>query len=101
MLVVGSAGFREVEPLTGAGKVFTIVFILAGVGTALSTVGAVFEFVVEGALLQLRRRKRMDRSIAQSEEVEVVEGSPLCGRSLDQCAIRETTGALVLARCQG
>jgi voltage-gated potassium channel len=38
-----------------------------------------------------------DRYEFRLEEVNVVEGSPLCGRTLDQCAIRETTGALVLA----
>ena len=36
---ISTVGFREVEPLNGAGKVFTIVLILAGVGTAFYAFG--------------------------------------------------------------
>ena len=47
---ITTVGFREVEPLDGAGQLFTIVLILAGVGTALYTLTVGLELIVEGHL---------------------------------------------------
>ena len=47
---VTTVGFREIHPLTTAGKIFTIALILVGVGTALYTFGVVLEALVEGHL---------------------------------------------------
>ena len=61
---VATVGFREVQPLDTAGKVFTVVLILVGVGTALYTFSVVLETLLEGHLSQLFGRRRMDRKIA-------------------------------------
>ena len=45
---ITTVGFREVRPLGTAGKIFTIVLILAGVGTALYAFSVVLESLVEG-----------------------------------------------------
>ena len=45
---VATVGFREVRPLDDAGKVFTIILILVGVGTALYTFSVVLETLFEG-----------------------------------------------------
>lgn len=79
---ISTVGFREVEPLSSAGKVFTIALILAGVGTALYTFGVVFEFLVEGDLRQVQRRRRMDRSIADLTGHVVVCGWGRVGRAI-------------------
>jgi voltage-gated potassium channel len=50
---VATVGFREVRPLDDAGKVFTIVLILVGVGTSLYTFGVVLETLLEGQLSRL------------------------------------------------
>ena len=47
---VSTVGFREVQPLHGAGKVFTIALILVGVGTALYAFGVLIETLLEGQL---------------------------------------------------
>ena len=64
---VSTVGFREVEPLDAVGKVFTIVLILLGVGTALFTLGALVEALVEGQLRDVLGRRRMDRRIADED----------------------------------
>ena len=43
---ITTVGFREVRPLGTAGKIFTIVLIVAGVGTALYTFSVVLESLV-------------------------------------------------------
>ena len=61
---ITTVGFREVEPLDGVGKVFTMLLILAGVGTALYTLTVVLELLVEGHVSQAMERRRMDKRIA-------------------------------------
>jgi len=60
---VATVGFREVHPLDGAGKIFTIFLILVGVGTALYTFSVVLEMLIEGQLRDLLGRRRMERQI--------------------------------------
>jgi voltage-gated potassium channel len=78
---VSTVGFREVEPLDGVGQVFTIVLILLGVGTALFTLGALVEALVEGQLRDMMGRRRMDKRIATRTGHVVVCGYGRVGRA--------------------
>jgi len=60
---VSTVGFREVRPLSGVGKVFTIVLILFGTGTALYTFGVLLEALVEGHLRHHLEARRMEHDI--------------------------------------
>lgn len=93
---VTTVGFREVEPLSPTGQVFTIVLILAGVGTALYTFGAVFEFLVEGNFRQAQRRRNMDRSIAQLTGHVIVCGWGRVGRSVARHAAASNQTVVVV-----
>lgn len=69
---VATVGFREVQPLGNVGKVFTIILILVGVGTALYTFSVVLETLFEG-----------DRGLQfRLEEVLVPAGSSTAGKSI-------------------
>jgi voltage-gated potassium channel len=61
---ITTVGFREVEPLNSAGKVFTIILILGGVGTALYTLTVSLELLVEGHLGSVRARLTRTKSAA-------------------------------------
>ena len=50
---VSTVGFREVRPLSDAGKAFTVALILLGTGTALYAFGVLVEAVVEGNIREL------------------------------------------------
>ncbi|HZT65899.1 MAG TPA: potassium channel protein [Acidimicrobiales bacterium] len=77
---ITTVGFREVHPLTTAGKVFTIVLILVGVGTALYTFGVLLEALIEGQLAEMFGRRRMERKIAGMSDHVVVCGWGRVGR---------------------
>ena len=62
---ITTVGFREVHPLTGVGQLFTMVLILAGVGTALYMFGVLLEALIEGHLRHHMERRRMDRHISR------------------------------------
>jgi len=78
---VTTVGFREVRPLTAAGKVFTILLILAGVGTALYTLSVVLEAIVEGHLSRHLEDRRMTREVARLRDHVVICGWGRVGRA--------------------
>jgi voltage-gated potassium channel len=79
---ITTVGFREVRPLGTAGKIFTIVLILAGVGTALYAFSVVLESLVEGHLRHHFERRRMERDIARISGHTIVCGWGRVGRSV-------------------
>jgi len=59
---ITTVGYKEVHPLSRAGEVFTVVVLLAGVGTAFYTFTLLATVIVEGGLaaqFERRRRRRM------------------------------------------
>jgi voltage-gated potassium channel len=79
---VTTVGFTSHRPLGAGGKVFTIVLILVGVGTALFTFSAVLEVLIEGHMRDLVRRRKMDRNIGQMSGHVIVCGWGRVGREV-------------------
>ena len=79
---VSTVGFREVEPLSANGQVFTMVLILVGVGATLYALAAVVELIVEGRLNQLLGRRRMEQSIAAKRGHVIICGWGRVGRAI-------------------
>jgi voltage-gated potassium channel len=79
---ITTVGFREVEPLGRSGQIFTIVLILAGVGTALYTLTVLLELLVEGHLGRAMERRKMDKRIAALRGHVIVCGWGRVGRAI-------------------
>jgi voltage-gated potassium channel len=79
---VTTVGLGPLRPLHTAGKLFTIVLVLVGVGTALYTFSAVLEVLIEGHMRDLMRRRRMDRDIGRMKGHVVVCGWGRVGREV-------------------
>src|SRR5687768_2950356 len=86
---ITTVGFREVEPLDAAAKVFTIAVILFGVGTALYTFSVLIEAFVEGEIGNVVGRRRMERTIGEMRDHVVICGWGRVGQAL----ARYVTGA--------
>jgi voltage-gated potassium channel len=78
---VTTVGFREVHPLSAAGKIFTMVLILAGVGTALYTLSVVLEAIVDGHLTRHLEERRMTRDIQRLRDHVIICGWGRVGRA--------------------
>jgi voltage-gated potassium channel len=74
VITVGTVGFREVGPLSSAGKVFTIGLILVGVGAIGFAFATVVDFLVEGHLKGYLEEKRMNKLLAGLDEHHIVAG---------------------------
>ncbi|MDP1819238.1 MAG: potassium channel protein [Acidimicrobiales bacterium] len=79
---VSTVGFREVEPLSATGQVFTMALILVGVGATLYALAAIVEIIVEGRLNELLGRRRMEQAIAGLHDHVIICGWGRVGRSI-------------------
>jgi voltage-gated potassium channel len=79
---ITTVGFREIHPLDTTGKIFTIVLILAGTGTALYAFSVVIETLVEGHLRHHFERRRMERNIVRMTGHTIVCGWGRVGRAV-------------------
>ena len=79
---VATVGYREVQPLSTAGKIFTMVLILLGVGAALYAFSVLIETLVEGRIQDVLGRRRMERAIDAMHDHVIVCGWGRVGRSI-------------------
>jgi voltage-gated potassium channel len=73
-ITVGTVGFSEVHPLSAAGRIFTILLILAGVGALGFAFGQLVEFILEGHLTNILEVRRMDKLLAELKDHTIVAG---------------------------
>jgi voltage-gated potassium channel len=79
-----TVGFQEVRPLSPAGKVFTMIIILGGVGSAIYAAGQAVEIIVEGEMTGYRKRKRMDKKISEMKGHYIICGFGRVGHQVSQ-----------------
>ena len=82
VITLGTVGYREVQPLSEPGKMFTIFLIIAGIGTVAYAVTQVVEYLITTIVF---RRKRMERMITKLSDHVIICGY---GRIGEQVAAR-------------
>jgi voltage-gated potassium channel len=80
VITLSTVGYQEVAPTTPAGRIYTIVFIFAGVGTALYAVMNIAEYLIDGRLREALGRRSMDRTIQALESHVIVCGFGRLGK---------------------
>ncbi len=63
VITLSTVGFETLRPLSDAGKLFTIVLIVAGVGIFSYHLTRLFSFVVERGSLEALERRRMEKQL--------------------------------------
>lgn len=79
VITLATVGYGETHPLSTAGRVFTIVLILSGIGVLTWAFSTVTAFVVEGELRGALRRHRMEQQIAALKDHYIVCGASRIG----------------------
>jgi len=74
IITISTVGFSEVHPLGTAGRVFTSVLIVSGVGTMLYGFGVFAETLSEGHFLEFRRVRRLQRQVSELRDHFIVCG---------------------------
>lgn len=78
---VATVGFREVNPLTAGGQIYTMVLIIVGAGSVLYNLGLLVEAITEGHLRTHLERRRMDNDISGLSGHVIVCGFGRVGRA--------------------
>jgi voltage-gated potassium channel len=80
VITITTVGYREIEPLSGSGKIFTMGLIIIGVGFAMFVFGKVAETVVEGGIQAAYGRINMSKKLANLHNHYIVCGFGRIGR---------------------
>jgi voltage-gated potassium channel len=74
VITLSTVGYGEVHSLDTAGKIFTMLLIVGGIGTAAWAFTTVIEVFVSDQTVRLLARKRMDRVIKTMRDHYIVCG---------------------------
>lgn len=74
VITVSTVGYREVHPPSQAGMIFTIIFIIVGVGTFLYVITSTAEIIIAGHLKGEIGRNRMKKKINELKNHYIVCG---------------------------
>lgn len=77
MITISTIGYGDFFPKTEAGRIFTILLVIFGVGTMLYTIGLMAESMVEGRIRSIMGWGKMDKTIKKMNGHYVICG---CGR---------------------
>ena len=94
-ITVTTAGFMEVHEMSSAGRIFTSIILIAGVGYFFYIAGLIIQSVVEGEIQSILGRKRLDKKISKLKNHYIVCGYGRIGKVLSQL-IKEETGDIVV-----
>ena len=65
VITLATVGYAETHPLSTAGRAFTLLLILGGMGIILYGLTELTTFIVEGEMSGILRRRRMNRTIGK------------------------------------
>ncbi|MDP2960287.1 MAG: potassium channel protein [candidate division Zixibacteria bacterium] len=79
---LSTVGYKEVYPLSLGGRVFTIFFIIFGVGTTLYAVGAGAQLMLEGQIRNILGRRKMSKKIQEIKDHYIICGYGKVGQQI-------------------
>jgi voltage-gated potassium channel len=74
VISVTTVGYREVFPLTGAGKIFTMALIITGLGLVFYFLNTIIENTMEGRIRKILGRRKMEKNMSRMKSHVVVAG---------------------------
>lgn len=74
VITLATVGYKEVQPLSVAGKGFTIVLIICGTGIIAYAIGSLVQLMVEGQLRRVLGRKKLEKQINKLSDHYIVCG---------------------------
>jgi voltage-gated potassium channel len=100
VITISTVGFREVRPLSDAGRLMTMALILAGVGALGYSFGTIVEFMVEGHLRAILEGRRMQKRISELSGHYIVVGIGRVGSVVARSLAEEGVPFVVIDSCE-
>jgi voltage-gated potassium channel len=96
VITISTVGYGEVHSLSPAGRVFTILLIVTGVGTAFYLLATAAELLIEGQLRDFLGATAMQRKIHQLEGHVIICGYGRFGRVVAEELLRHSVPIVVI-----
>ena len=84
IITISTVGYHTVNGLSSAGRVFTIILIVMGVGLFFYIAGVMVQFMVEGRLRKVMGRRRLEKKIQKLKGHFIICGFGRIGKVLCQ-----------------
>jgi voltage-gated potassium channel len=88
VITLATVGYGETHPLSFAGRVFTLFLILGGMGIILFGVSELTQFIVQGGIGGILRRRKMERTIKKISNHYILCGAGKNGHYILEELIR-------------
>ena len=95
---ITTVGFREVHPLSDAGRIFSILIIIGGVGGALYVLTNIMGYILEGQFGLTMGRRRMKNRIAKLKNHFILCGYGRVGQAIAQAFSEEEVPFIIIAK---
>jgi voltage-gated potassium channel len=96
VITLATVGYGEVHSVSAAGRIFTLVLILLGVGYFLYVVGNIIQFLVEGRIRLVLGRHKLDKQINRLKNHFIICGYGRMGRELAGLLIQRYLDLVVI-----
>jgi len=93
---LSTVGYQELAPATAAGRLWTIGFIVIGVGVTFYAIVSLAEFLIEGRLQAVLGRRAMEKRIQSLSDHVIVCGYGRLGRSVVEALAKDATPVIVV-----
>lgn len=79
---ISTVGYKEVQPLSDSGRVFTLFLIVGGVGILFYAVGSFAQYFMEGQLANMLGGRRMKQDISKLKDHIIICGYGQTGKEV-------------------
>jgi voltage-gated potassium channel len=98
VITLATVGFKEVHQLSPAGRVFTIVLIITGVGFFFYVAGSIIQFMIEGRIRDILGRRKLEKELRKQKDHYIVCGYGRVGSSICDLLASRPLGIVVIER---
>jgi len=98
IITLTTVGYGEVNPLSPAGRIFTVVLITLGVGFVAYTIGSLTHWMVETQLRHILGRRRLQKQIEKLEGHYIVCGFGRMGTTICEGMINKKVPVIVIEK---
>ena len=100
VITVTTVGFKEVHELDQAGRIFTVILILCGVGAFTYTITSIGNYLIAGELQGFLGQRRMEKQINQLKNHYIVCGFGRMGYQVADEFRREKKEVVIVERSE-
>jgi voltage-gated potassium channel len=80
VITISTVGFSEINPVSNQGRILTMTILVSGLGVLAYVVGTLTRTLVEGQLLEVMGRKKLERQIQKLKDHYIICGYGRVGR---------------------